>query len=131
MLLPLIECNEIPDNTPKVAQNQYVWYFTPEVAQKHPHLKSISSEIPKLEQNAHILLLLSHDILRVHKPRQQINGPHNTPFALKLDLGWVLVGDVHLGNVLENGTPSFFTPCQSHIHLKEKLSIRKVQHAIQ
>lgn len=94
LMLPcLIECNEIPDNISDM--------LTPEVAQNHPYLKSISSEIPKLKQNAHILLLLGHDILRVHKPRQQVNGPHDTPFAHKLDLGWVLVGDVHLGN----GTP--------------------------
>lgn len=27
-------------------------------------------------------------------------------------------------NVLENGRPSTFTPCENHIHLKEKLSVR-------
>ena len=68
--------------------------------------------------------------------REQINGPHDSPFALKLDLGWVLIGDVCLGNshkpsvqsyktnILDNGRPSLFTPCHSHIRLKEKLNIK-------
>lgn len=49
---------------------------------------------------------------------------------------WGGVGDVCLGSshmprvqclktkVLENGRPSTFTPCENHIHLKEKLSVR-------
>ena len=124
----LIECNEIPDNRSEIP--------TPEAARHHPHLKSIAHEIPELDENAHILLLLGRDILRVHKVREQINGPHDSPFALKLDLGWVLIGDVCLGNshkpsvqsyktnILDNGRPSLFTPCHSHIRLKEKLNIK-------
>lgn len=66
--------------------------------------------------------------------RKQINGPGNTPFAQKVDLGWVLVGDVCLGNVhkpavstfktniLEDGRPTLFRPCISHVHLKEKVN---------
>lgn len=124
----LIECNEIPDNRFEIP--------TPEAARHHSHLKSIAREIPALDNKAQILLLLGRDILRAHKVRKKVNGPHDAPFALKLDLGWVLVGDVCLGsshmprvqcfktNVLENGRPSIFTPCENHIHLKEKLSIR-------
>ncbi len=124
----LIECNEIPDNRLEIP--------TPDAARHHPHLKSIAQEIPELDEKAQILLLLGRDILRIHKVRKRVNGPHDAPFALKLDLGWVLVGDVCLGsshmprvqcfrtNVLENGKPSTFTPCENHIHLKEKLSVR-------
>ena len=113
----LIKCNEIPDNRAKIPM--------PKVAMQHPHLKSIASQIPQPDPNAHILLLLGRDMLRAHKVRQQINGPNNAPFAQKLDLGWVLVGEMCLGtahkpkvysaktNVLENGHPSLFTPSRS------------------
>lgn len=72
-------------------------------------------------------------MIRVHKVRQKINGPHNAPFAQRLDLGWVIVGDVCIErahkpmvsvfktHILDNGCPSLLTPCQSHIKLKEKL----------
>ena len=79
----LIECNEILNNRAEIP--------TPEVAMQHPHLRSIASQIPHLNSNAHILLLLGRDVLRAHKVRQHINGPNNAPFAQKLDLGWVLV----------------------------------------
>lgn len=122
-LPPLIECNEILNNRSEIPM--------PEVALCHPHLQPIARFIPKLDLNAQILLL-GRDLIRVYKVRQQINGPHNSPFAQRLDLGWVLIGDVCLGNahkpsvssfktnVLENGRPSFLTPCVSHISLKEK-----------
>ncbi|KAK3507778.1 hypothetical protein QTP70_000334 [Hemibagrus guttatus] len=48
---------------------------------------------------AQILLLLGRDILQVHKVREQRNGPNNAPYAQRLDLGWVVVGDVCLGSV--------------------------------
>ncbi|KAL2089355.1 hypothetical protein ACEWY4_014043 [Coilia grayii] len=119
----LIECNDIPDNRAEIP--------TPEVALQHPHLRSIASQIPHLDPDAHILLLLGRDVLRAHKVRQHINGPNDAPFAQRLDLGWVLVGEMCLGNahkpkvysaktnVLENGRPSLLTPCSSHIQIKE------------
>lgn len=125
-LSTLIECDETPDNRDEIP--------TPEAALHQPHLKHIASEIPALDCEAQILLLLGQDILRVHKVRNQINGPHNTPFGQKLDLGWVLVSEVCLGdvhkpsvssfktNILENRRPSLFIPCTSHIHIKERIT---------
>lgn len=125
-LPPLIECNQILDNRSEIQ--------TPEAARHHSHLKTVAGHILELDPKAQILLLLGRDIIRVHKVRQQINGPHNAPFAQRLDLGWVLVVDVCLGNahkpvvstfktnVLDNGRPSFLTPCESFIQLKEKVS---------
>ncbi|XP_072010850.1 uncharacterized protein [Engystomops pustulosus] len=120
----IIECNQIPDNRSEIP--------TPDVAKHQPHLKHIAHLIPKLDPQAQIILLLGRDILQVHKPRHQINGPHNAPFAQKLDLGWVIVGDVCIGGVhrptsvnnmltstLENGRPSLFQPCYSNIFIKE------------
>ncbi|XDV22790.1 hypothetical protein PO909_027607 [Leuciscus waleckii] len=123
----LIECNDIPDNRAEIP--------TPEVAQNHPHLRRIASEIPEMDDSAQILMLLGRDALRVHKVRRQINGPHNAPFAIKTDLGWLIVGGVCLGNshkpsvlsykthVLDNGRTSYFPPCQSHINLRDNLSL--------
>ncbi|XP_057684651.1 uncharacterized protein LOC130910980 [Corythoichthys intestinalis] len=120
----LLECNEIPNNRSEIP--------TPEAARHHSHLQQIADMIPPLEPTADILLLLGRDVLRVHKVRQQINGPGDSPFAQRLDLGWVVVGDVCLDGVhkpsqvnayktfiLENGRTSYFQPCSSQIRVKE------------
>jgi len=116
-LPPLIECNEIMSSRSEIP--------TPEVALTHSHLKPLAQFIPKLDPDAQILILLGRDMIRVHKVRQHINGPHNAPFAQRLDLGWVIVGDVCIDkahkpmvsvfktNILENGRPSLLTPFQS------------------
>ncbi|XP_067279206.1 uncharacterized protein [Pseudorasbora parva] len=123
----LIECDLIPDDRSEIP--------SPEVAQHHPHLQPVADKIPAVDPNAPILLLLGRDMLRVHKVREQINGPHNAPFAQRLDLGWVIVGEVCLGtvhkspvlsvfkaNVLLNGRASIFTPCPNNIQVKENFS---------
>lgn len=82
-----------------------------------------------------VLLLLGRDILSVHKVREQYNGPHNTPCAPRLDLGWVIAGEVCLRgahkptnvnvfrtNVLQNGRTSFLLPCTRMNHVKERFS---------
>ncbi|CAN2390054.1 zinc finger [Pristimantis euphronides] len=123
----LIECNSIPDNREEIP--------TPEAALHHEHLRGIAHLIPALDPQAKLVLLLGRDIIRIHKVRKQINGPHNSPYAQKLDLGWVLVGDVCLGNAhkpenvnilytntLENGRPSLFLPCPNKFIVKEKFT---------
>ncbi|XP_076862530.1 uncharacterized protein LOC143514793 [Brachyhypopomus gauderio] len=120
----LIECNDIPNNRDEIP--------TPDVALHHPHLKSLAHLIPEVDPNAPIMLLLGRDILRVHKVRKQVNGTHNAPYAQKLDLGWVVVGNVCLGNVhkppavctfftatSELGRPSLFRRCPNVFHVKE------------
>ena len=68
----------------------------------------------------------------MHKVREQINGPLNAPFAQRLDLGWVLVGEVCQGNahkpnvstfrttVLDCHRPSLLQPCTSFLHVREE-----------
>ncbi|XP_042281759.1 uncharacterized protein LOC121906755 [Thunnus maccoyii] len=124
-LPPLIECNDILDNRSEIP--------TPSAARHHPHLAKVAEHIPDIDPTAEILLLLGRDVIRVHKVREQVNGPHNAPFAQRLDLGWVLVGEVCLGSahrqtvntfkttVLENGRPSLLQPCTSFLHIKEKI----------
>lgn len=70
--------------------------------------------------------------MRVHKVRNQINGPDNTLFAQKLDRG---LRGAHKPSqvssfntsILENGCPTYLSPCNSQVRLKEKLSYRAQQ----
>lgn len=79
------------------------------------------------------MLLLGRDIISVHKVRRQVNGPRDAPYAQKLDLGWVIVGNVCLGGVhkptivnafytstTEQKRPSIFEPCPNVFHVKER-----------
>lgn len=125
-LPPLIECNEILNDRSEIP--------TPDAARHHQHLKGVASHIPELDPKAEVLILLGRDIIRVHKVRQQVSGPHNAPFAQRLDLGWVIIGNVCLRNahkpvintfktnILENGRPSILTPCRGSVKLAEKVS---------
>ncbi|XP_067282594.1 uncharacterized protein [Pseudorasbora parva] len=124
-LPPLIECNDLPDNRAEIP--------TPNAALHQPHLVKVAEHIPKLDPTAEILLLLGRDVIRVHKVREQVNGPPNAPFAQRLDLGWVLVGEVCLGNshkpnvstyrtvVLDRQRPSLLQPCTSFMHVSDEL----------
>lgn len=123
-LPPLIECDSVPDDRTEIP--------SPEIAQHHPHLLPIASKIQPVDHQAPILLLLGRDILKVHKVREQINGPNNAPYAQRLDLGWVIVGEVCLGkthntsevnvyktHMFDSGRTSYFAPCPSIITVKE------------
>lgn len=119
----LIECDNLPNNRKEIP--------TPEVAYHHNHLNKIASEIPPLDPNAEILLLIGRDLLRVHKVRKQINGLNNEPFAQKLDLGWVVVGDVCVNGmhgpptvssmktyISDSGRPTFLG-CENKIKVRD------------
>ncbi len=124
-LPPLLECNTLPDDISEIP--------TPEVAVHFPHLTAMSEKIPPLDRGAPILLLLGRDVLSVHKVREQRNGPQNTPYAQRLDLGWVIVGEVCLDgihrqssmntyktNILLNGRTSYFSLCTKGINVVER-----------
>jgi len=70
----LIECNSMPDNRDEIP--------TTVAALHHRHLKVIADKIPPIDPSAKILLLLRRDIIRAHKVRQQLLGPHDAPYAL-------------------------------------------------
>ncbi len=124
----LIECDQIPNDRSEIS--------TPQVALAHPHLQAIASQIPELDSEAPILLLLGRDIIRIHLVRKQINGPHDAPYVQQIDLGWVVVGDVCIGkvhkpdktvntffaNTLENGRPSLFKPCPNLYNVRERFN---------
>lgn len=122
-LPPLIECNDIHDNRSEIP--------TPNAALSHPHLVKVAEHIPEVDPTAEILLLLFRDVIRVHKVREQVNGPQNAPFAQRLDLGWVLVGEVCLGNA-HKPTVNTFSPHSSNpapaSYMSEKRSIMAGKH---
>ena len=63
----LVECDQTPDEREELP--------TPEAVYHHPHLRHLANEIPAMDMNAEILVLLGRDILRVHKVHKQCNGP--------------------------------------------------------
>ncbi|XP_021332949.1 uncharacterized protein [Danio rerio] len=124
----LIECNLIPNNRSEIP--------TPEAAQYHSHLRSVASKIPSLDPKAKILLLLGRDLIQVHKVEEQCNGPLHAPFAQRLALGWVIVGDICLNgahkpatvdvfktHILANGRPSYMSPCPNSMFVKDYFSL--------
>ncbi|KAI4892131.1 hypothetical protein NFI96_008825, partial [Prochilodus magdalenae] len=123
----LIECEMLPDNRNEIP--------TPNAAFFHPHLRDIAADIPALDPQADILLLLGRDVIQAHKVLDQRNGPPNAPFAQRLALGWVIVGDICLDgahkpaqinvfktNIMDNGRPSYLFPCQNNFQVKENFS---------
>nr|XP_034318941.1 uncharacterized protein LOC105335138 [Crassostrea gigas] len=123
--LPItIECDDIPNERSEIP--------TPDVARFHYHLNSIVNELPSIEKDVNIELLIGRDVPEAHHVFHQITGPKKTPFAQKLGLGWVIIGDVCLGkvhrpdlvrvmktSVLNNGRTTQFNPCENHFQVKE------------
>ncbi|XP_071152766.1 uncharacterized protein [Mytilus edulis] len=84
----LIECNNIPNHRDEIP--------TPEVAMQHPHLKELRGSIPPIEERCQILLLIGRDLIEAHHVLEQRLGPSRTPFAQKLRLGWVIIGNTYI-----------------------------------
>lgn len=84
----LIECDMLPDDKSEIPM--------PEVARHYTHLKWVADKIPDLDPSAPILIL-GQDIPQAHKVHS--NRPHNAPYEKRLDVGWVIVGEVRLGRV--------------------------------
>ena len=71
----LVECNNIPRDKQEIP--------TPEIARRFPHLNDIANEVPQLDQNAEIHLLIG--------VREFRNGPRGAPWAQKILLGWMII----------------------------------------
>ena len=121
----VLECDDIPHDRSEIP--------SPQAASQHEHLRPLAESIPKIETDAGILLLIGRDVPQVHKVRQSRNGPNDAPWAQRLDLGWVILGEVCIGKahripnvstyrtqVLENGRPSMFEPCGNRITITEQ-----------
>ena len=123
----VLECEDIPNIRSEIP--------TPEIIDFYPHMKDKVS-IPPLNE-AEIGLLIGRDVKQAHVIEQQIIGPQDSPLAVKLSLGWVIVGEVCLGNYHSasrsnkvetkktsiTGRPSNFDPCPLTIQVKENLNL--------
>ena len=84
----LVECESIPQDKREIP--------TPETAARFPHLKQIAGEIPPLDDDAEIYLLIGRDAPELLKVRRFINGPKGAPWAQLLSLGWTISGQTCL-----------------------------------
>ena len=100
----LIECNSIPHDKREIP--------TPEMARRFPHLHEIVREIPPLDPNADIHLLLGRDAPELLKVWEFKNGPKGAPWAQKLSLGWTIIGQMCLYIV---GGPAHVLACRTSL----------------
>ena len=120
----LIECSQIPNIRDEIP--------SPSVAMHHPHLQDIASSIPEIDEEADILLLIGRDVIDAHHIIEQRTGPVGSPFAQRLGLGWVVIGEVCLGRVhqpdlvtcnktflIGENRASVCPPCPNKIKVKE------------
>ena len=121
----LIECSNLPNVREEIP--------TPEVARYHPHLQDIVDHIPPINPEFDIILLIGRDLIEAHHVQDQRIGPRGSPYAQKLSLGWVIIGETCLGKrhradsvsvkktyVLRSGRPSIFEPCNNEFVVREK-----------
>ena len=92
---------------------------------------SIADNIPELDVEADILLLIGRDTPPLHKVHESRNGPRDAPWAQRLDLGWVVIGNACLNGahrpnrissfktqLLDNGRPTYMEPCPALLYLE-------------
>ncbi|XP_062571182.1 uncharacterized protein LOC134233215 [Saccostrea cucullata] len=87
----LIECSAIPNNRHEIP--------TCDVAIHYPHLAQISSFIPPMDHTANISLLIGRDLLGAHYVLDQIRGDPSQPYAQRLPLAWVVIGETCLDGI--------------------------------
>ena len=122
-LPPIVECDDIPNERGEIP--------TPEIASQFEYLRNL--DLPPLDPDAEILLLIGRDMTEAHIVLEQQAGAHSDPFAQRLALGWVVIGTVYLGvchprenlvvtktNILGNGRPTLMEPCCYNMMIKEK-----------
>lgn len=116
---------------------------TPEVARYHEHLKEIADEIQPYDPDAPSLLLIGRYMIAAHHVSDQRIGRRNSPYAKKLWLGWVVIGETCLGaaykpdmittskvQVLSSGRPSTLQPCPNGFELKTSIVWEESDHVI-
>jgi hypothetical protein len=125
----LVECCDIPNNREEIP--------TPELALQYPHLQDIASFIRPLDTNVEIELLIGRDLISAHHVLDQRISRDVVPYAQRLSLGWVILGQVCLGNahlpdyvnvnktfIMPNGRPSLIEPCENKLDIAENPFLR-------
>ena len=76
----IIECSDIPSDRDEIP--------SPSVAAFFSHLSDIAQNIPEVDKDAKILLLLCHDLTNIHHVIDQRIGPNDdSPFVVAPWLG--------------------------------------------
>ena len=100
----LVECSNIPRDKQEIP--------TPEMARRFPHLSDIANEVPQLDGNAEIHLLIRRDAPELLKVREFRNGPKGAPWAQKKSLAWTIIGQMCLDLV---GGPVHVRACRTSL----------------
>ncbi|XP_063449024.1 uncharacterized protein LOC134728358 [Mytilus trossulus] len=100
----VIECGNLPHNREEIP--------TPDIAIKHDYLKKMADHLSPLDPDCEIMLLIGRDMTEAHHVLEQIIGPRNAPFAQKLPLGWVVIGNMCLDRI---NTPDDVNAYLTHI----------------
>lgn len=106
----LVECDHIPQDKCEIP--------TPTMTDHYPHLQEITKEIPALDQDAKIEILIGRDAPELLKVRAFKNGPKGAPWAQKLILGWTVSGQMCLDRV--GGPVHISTRCTTVETLHDK-----------
>ena len=64
------------------------------MARRFPHLRDIADEIPQLDENAEIHLLIGQDAPELLKVREFRNGLKGAPWTQRILLGWTIIGQM-------------------------------------
>ena len=112
----LIECNQIPQSKEEIP--------TPEIAKEFAHLRDIADEIPPIDNDAGIHILIGRDAPELLKVRAFKNGPKGAPWAQKLDLGWTISGQVCLNRV---GGPVHIAAHRTTVACIEENSLQRAE----
>ena len=62
-------------------------------------MQKIVTHLPNMDEYADILLLIGRDLGAIHHGHIQVVGPDDGLFAQRLALGWVVIGQVCLGQM--------------------------------
>ena len=66
----------------------------PESALQWPHLEKIAEQIAPYQEDVEIGILIGSDCPRAIMPREIIPGEDDSPYALRSDLGWGIIGKI-------------------------------------
>ncbi|XP_071149457.1 uncharacterized protein [Mytilus edulis] len=108
----IIECNDIPNNREEIPSSV--------VASSYPHMMDIASCIPDIDNQSEIQMLIGRDLIRAHHVIEHRVGVEEEPYAQRLRLGWVIVGNVCLGRFQE----------QQHVNVNKTVIVGNVQSAL-
>ena len=123
----LIECSDLPHNREEIP--------TPDIAIRHSHLKEMAHYLSPLDPDCEIMLLIGRDMTEAHHVVDQIIGPQSAPFAQKMPLGWVVIGNMcldgihapndvnaYLTHIAPDGRASILQPCPYNYDVNECFS---------